>query len=115
MQSAAKKSSKYNGCLIVIYMLTWIRCDEKVCKPSHPKDLARDWYEFSYAVLIGINQYADPSVDSLNYCVNDVREMQSCLDKLNFTTKILINHEATKRNIQREVLDVAARMKDEHR
>lgn len=39
-----------------------------------------------YALLVGINQYTDPSFAPLNCCINDVKALQNTLSRLNYTT-----------------------------
>lgn len=82
---------------------------QSLCAPKHPRDiLAKDWYSESVAILIGINDYYREK--KLNYCLADVDLMESCLKKRKFKTIVLKDKDATKENIQRQVLDGASRI-----
>jgi hypothetical protein len=80
-----------------------------LCSPNHPKSLLENperlWYPQSTAILIGINKYADRSINSLSFCVNDAQAMNVCLQQRGFKTTILLNEQATKAAILRAVLD----------
>ncbi|PKN04733.1 MAG: hypothetical protein CVU74_05405, partial [Deltaproteobacteria bacterium HGW-Deltaproteobacteria-9] len=55
------------------------------------------FYNRSYAVIIGINNYE--KWPSLEYAVNDAKAMERKLKSLGFETTTLINHNASKDNI----------------
>ena len=70
-----------------------------------------DFYENSYAVIIGINKYQSESINDLGFAAQDAESMAKLLTtKLQFQSenvKLLLNEEATKNNIQSELFNVA--------
>ena len=56
-----------------------------------------DYYQKSWAVVIGINEYAD--FPSLEYAVNDARAISTRFQRMGFEVISVLNEEATKKNI----------------
>ncbi|KAJ7859867.1 hypothetical protein B0H13DRAFT_1639830, partial [Mycena leptocephala] len=64
-----------------------------------------------FALLIGINEYADPSVNDLNRCVTDVKEMQAFLENTvcvpHKRIQVLLNQDATREKIIQHIRHLA--------
>lgn len=62
-----------------------------------------DFYDNSYAVIVGINDYQDPNVTNLDYAVADAESIKELLiRKFNYkkdNIKLFLNGEATRSNI----------------
>ena len=75
-------------------------------------------YENSYAFIVGINKYQDPTIPSLNYAVNDANAIAKMLESLEFpkeNIKILLNEEATLAKIKDEFASLGKKTKKNDR
>ncbi len=60
-------------------------------------------YDRSWAVIIGINQFDDPSISPLNSAEDDASRMKSLLELRGFKVRFLTGAKATKKNIMHEL------------
>ena len=69
-----------------------------------PSSKVAELYERSWAVLVGVNDFASAKVPQLHYAVNDVQAVATTLKNLGFPSDqifILQNEKATRRAIER--------------
>lgn len=67
-------------------------------KPKESPGL-RGWYEKQYAIVVGIDQYHNKTIDSLQNAVNDARSVSKLLTKMDFELVELYDNRATKKQI----------------
>ncbi|MEX0736568.1 MAG: PEGA domain-containing protein [Bacteroidota bacterium] len=75
-------------------------------------------YENSFALVIGINRYADPNIRMLNYAVQDADDIAELLVGLEFPREnitVLKNEEATLQRVKEEFAAMGARTKKNDR
>lgn len=75
-------------------------------------------YDNSYALVVGINKYADPKIPSLNYAVQDAHAIAQLLEDMDFpkeNIKILQNEEATLTRVKEEFAAMGSRTKKNDR
>jgi len=67
--------------------------------PGGTRPRAKKFYENSWALLIGINNYVEPTIPDLQYSISDVDAMEELLQELGFPKKnicVLKNKKAKK-------------------
>lgn len=75
-------------------------------------------YENSFALIIGINRYADPGIRMLNYAVQDADDIAKLLAGLEFPPEnitVLKNEEATLQRVKEEFAAMGAKTKKNDR
>jgi len=78
-------------------------------------DGAIPYYNDSYALIIGIDQYRSSSWDTLHYAVKDAKGIAALLRKQGFQVITLYNEEATRSHIIREQNTLAKKLKSNDR
>jgi uncharacterized caspase-like protein len=73
----------------------------------------KSFYENSYAIVIGINLYKKWPAN-LEYAVNDATAMNNKLKELGFKTTLLLNENATRERILREMGDILPKILNEN-
>jgi TRAP-type mannitol/chloroaromatic compound transport system substrate-binding protein len=79
-------------------------------KPQESPGL-RSWYEKQYAIVIGIDQYYNKTIDSLQNAVNDARSVSKLLIKMGFDLVELYDNRATKKQIIRSFSLITKKVK----
>lgn len=71
-------------------------------RSAPPADTAQHWYAAQYALIVGIDNYANPEIQPLKNAANDARAIARILKKMGYQTVELYNAQATKHNILQE-------------
>ncbi|MBM4133958.1 MAG: caspase family protein [Nitrospira sp.] len=68
-----------------------------------PADYVAEQTGKSWAVVIGINEYRDPSIKRLKYAVADAQAVAKELERRGYQVTLLLNQQATERAINTEL------------
>ncbi len=86
-----------------------------IVQPCSAQSKKNEFYENSYAIVIGIDQYKDPKWAKLKHAVDDARDFATYLKNTGFVVSPLYNEEATREAILTKMVEIARQLKKNDR
>lgn len=105
-------------CLIILFSVPVFAQTRGIASLTDSGSSDQPIYENSYALIIGLDRYEDPSIIPLDYAVADAEAISEVIQKFGFPEDhitVLKNEQATRENILRAFSEISAKTERDDR